>query len=410
MSRMKHTKRRQLVMTSGLLLFLLLTACVTPRGIDKVVEPYARDTIRSHLAATASRIGQGFVSGPAPMLPVEQEISLTEEYFTLAGQARRLRKESRDTMSHNARTIEILQEQLEWAQQRSDLLRGQVEKIISRQTGEGLSAAGLVVPSGAQGADWVFPPAQFFLLPAPFVLVTSPRDHIEITSSYLLSPQLSPAEMGEIEAEAEGGQLSALVERTGGFSLYPAWVSDDDTLRRTLETVAHEWTHAYLLLFYPLGRGYFNDYQMRTLNETVADMIGREVGNSVYRRYYASFKGPPAAQEDADRAREADIAGQMRVIRATVDQMLSQGKLDEAEAYMDVQRQQLNSKGYPLRRLNQAYLALHGTYADEIAFEAPVGNALSDLRARSSNLGDFVRKVGAASSYADFERISRSLD
>ncbi|MDP2728110.1 MAG: hypothetical protein Q8P59_11290 [Dehalococcoidia bacterium] len=373
------------------------------------MEPYARETIKSHLAAAGRRIQQGFLSGPSLILPVELEISLTEEYFTLAGQARRLRAETRDTRSHNAQTIEILREQLDWAQQRRDLLRGQVEEIIARQTGEGLSAAGLVAAPGAQRPDWVFPPAQFFLLPAPFVLVTSPRDHIEITGSYLLSPQLSPAEMGDIEAQAEVGPLSALVERTGGFSLYPAWVSDDDTLRRTLETVAHEWTHAYLL-FYPLGRGYFQDYEMRTLNETVADMVGHEVGDSVYRRYYATFKGPPAAQEDAAKAREAAYAVQMRVTRTTVDQMLSQGKIDEAEAYMDAQRQQLTSKGYALRRLNQAYLALHGTYADEVAFEAPVGNVLRDLRARSSNLGDFVRKVGAASSYADFERIAQPSD
>ncbi|MDO8691569.1 MAG: hypothetical protein Q7R39_16465 [Dehalococcoidia bacterium] len=406
---MKRKRSGRLVMTGWLLSLTFLSACVTPQGIDRVVEPYARETIKSHLAATGSRIEQGFLSGRA-LVPVDQEISLTEEYFTLAGQARRLRSEIRGTGSRSAQTIEILQEQLDWAQQRRDRLRGQVEAIISRQTGEGLAAAGLLAAPEAQGPDRVFPPAQFFLLPAPFVLVTSPRDHIEITGSYLLSPQLSQAEMGDIEGPAEAGPLSALVERTGGFSLYPAWVSDDDTLRRTLETVAHEWTHAYLLLFYPLGRGYFQDYEMRTLNETVADMVGHEVGDSVYQRYYATTKGPPAAQENAAKAREADFAAQMRVIRTTVDQMLSQGKIDEAEAYMDSQRQELNSKGYALRRLNQAYLALHGTYADEVAFEAPVGNALSELRARSSDLGDFVRKVGAASSYADFERIAHSSD
>ena len=44
----------------------------------------------------------------------------------------------------------------------------------------------------------------------------------------------------------------------------------------TVGTAAHEWVHHYLA-FYPLGASYFRSQDLRTLNETVADVVGDEV-------------------------------------------------------------------------------------------------------------------------------------
>lgn len=392
----------------SLLVLTFLSACVPPRGVDKVAAPYSQETIRGHLEAMVGRIQLAVQNGPPARLPVEDEVSLVEEYFTLAGQVRRLRQEVGNVRSYGAETLAALRAQMYWAQGKHDRLKKQVEEIISRQVGEGISEAGVLVSMGPQGPDFFFPPSQFFLLQPPYVLVTSPRDRIEIDGSYLLSPKIETSAMDAIESEAETEGVSALVEKTGGFSLYPAWVSDDDTLGQTLNIVAHEWTHAYLFLFYPLGRAYFQDYELRTVNETVADMVGHEVGQAVYKRYYAAHEPPASTASTAVvRARETEFATQMRRIRKSVEGMLAQGRVTEAESFMESERQRLNDRGYSMRRLNQAYLALHGSYADRPAFEAPTGSILKDLRAKSTTLGEFIRRVGSVSSYADLERMVR---
>ena len=47
-----------------------------------------------------------------------------------------------------------------------------------------------------------------------------------------------------------------------------------------LDTVAHEWTHTYLYLR-PLGWHYGGSGGMRTINETVASIVGDEIGRRV---------------------------------------------------------------------------------------------------------------------------------
>ena len=77
----------------------------------------------------------------------------------------------------------------------------------------------------------------------------------------------------------------------------------------------------------------------------------------------------------------------MRITRETADQMLAAGKIDEAEAYMEQRRQLFWDHGYQIRKLNQAYFAFHGAYADQpggAAGEDPVGAAVRKLRAQKS--------------------------
>ncbi|MDP2728089.1 MAG: hypothetical protein Q8P59_11170, partial [Dehalococcoidia bacterium] len=312
----------------SLLLLTSAVSCLSPNGVDRVAAPYGESTIGYHFKELAKRIGSSIQGQQETGLPADEQVALVEEYFTLTGQIQRHSREVGDVRAQSNVTLAALTGQLDWARQRRDLVKPQVETIVSHQVGDALRQAGLAVALGPKGPDWFFPPSQFFLLQPPFVLVTSPRDRIEINGSYLLAPQLSTATIENIEGRAEAEGVSALVERTGGFSLYPAWVSEDDSLRDTLDTVAHEWSHAYLFLFSPLGRGYFRDYQMRTINETVADMIGKEVGEAVYQRYYAPQELPisPTASSAA-RTRGAEFAVQMRQIRAAVDGMLTQGRV-----------------------------------------------------------------------------------
>ncbi len=65
---------------------------------------------------------------------------------------------------------------------------------------------------------------------------------------------------------------------------------------------------------------------------------------------------------------------------------LPQGKIDEAETYMEQRRQLFWQNGYLIRKLNQAYFAFHGAYADVpggAAGEDPVGPAVRALREKA---------------------------
>jgi len=60
---------------------------------------------------------------------------------------------------------------------------------------------------------------------------------------------------------------------------------------------------------------------------------------------------------------------------------------------MEQKRQYLASKGYYIRKLNQAYFAFHGTYADSPTSISPIGPELKELRSRSASLKDFLNTV-----------------
>ena len=61
----------------------------------------------------------------------------------------------------------------------------------------------------------------------------------------------------------------------------------------------------------------------------------------------------------------------------------------------------LASKGYYIRKLNQAYFAFYGTYADSPAFLNPIGADLASLRSKSASLKDFLSTVDVMTSPQD---------
>jgi hypothetical protein len=82
--------------------------------------------------------------------------------------------------------------------------------------------------------------------------------------------------------------------------------------------------------------------------------------------------------------------------RVTVDQLLAEGKIDQAEAYMEERRIYIWNNGYHIRKLNQAYFAFYGAYADVpggAAGEDPVGAAVRALRAQSPSLSAFLNRI-----------------
>ena len=97
-----------------------------------------------------------------------------------------------------------------------------------------------------------------------------------------------------------------------------------------------------------------------------------------------------------------DFRAEMHTTRVTADQLLAEGKIKQAEAYMEARRQLFWENGYAIRKLNQAYFAFYGAYADVpggAAGEDPVGPAVRALREQSASLADFVNRISWMTSF-----------
>jgi hypothetical protein len=282
------------------------------------------------------------------------------------------------------------------SQQQSDA--SQAERILAMQVGQVLAA------DGFGSGDWVLPPVTFRFVNPPTYLVISPRDKIRQYRGIYLLPHIPDAERAKLETAIEAQlDVSALVDDVGGIGSWPTMVVDTTSLPSLLDIVAHEWTHTYLFLR-PLGMHYGDSRDMTTINETVASMVGREVSDQTLARYYPELVPsvePATSAPAAGGGQREDFNQAMRRIRLHVDESLKQGRVSEAETYMEEERQKLVAEGYALRRLNQAYFAFHGSYATSPASVDPIGPWLNRLRTQSGSLKAFVDRAAGMTSLDD---------
>lgn len=263
------------------------------------------------------------------------------------------------------------------------------------------------------------PPIQYHTTPLPYALIVSPRDVIRQDVDISLLPELSLDQIVELEQTVESRlNVSALVVQIGGVGVYPTMVMETSNLNWLSDTVAHEWTHNYLTL-HPLGMLYEQTPELRTINETTASIAGNEMGSEVIENFYPALVPEPVVEKDSSNETDSstpqepppfDFRAAMHETRVTVDQMLSENKIEEAEAYMNERRLLFIQNGYNIRRLNQAYFAFHGAYADQpggAAGEDPVGAAVRNLRAQSENLSSFLKKIAWVTSFDQLLRMEK---
>lgn len=282
------------------------------------------------------------------------------------------------------------------------------ESILQEQVSEILAGLGLT----AVGQP--LPPVLYHNSPTPLALIVSKREEIVQVANISVLPTLTLDDQISLEDQvADSLDVSTLVVPIGGVGVYPTMVMETANLPWMLNTIAHEWAHNYLNLR-PLGINYSTTPELRTMNETTASIVGDEVGNLLLQIYYPELL---ASQPDlnllsldlqlppSSRIQEAppfDFRAEMRETRVTADELLAQGKIEEAEAYMEARRQVFWQNGYLIRKLNQAYFAFHGAYADQpggAAGEDPVGPAVRALRAQSASLADFVNTIAWMTSF-----------
>ena len=309
----------------------------------------------------------------------------------------------------------------------SAYVRAQRDKLISRQNSLApLAEATLqsqisnaLADLGLTTSGQPIPPVLYHISSTPLALIVSPRNVIQQTANISVLPTLTLDDQIKLEDKvAKSLNVSTLVVPIGGVGVYPTMVMETTDLRWTLDTIAHEWTHNYLNLR-PLGINYSTTPELRTMNETTASIVGGEVGNFVIESYYSellqpsstlnltSFNKETLASNQLDDAAPFDFRAEMHETRVTADKLLAEGKIDEAESYMEKRRQVFWDNGYLLRKLNQAYFAFHGAYADVpggAAGEDPVGPAVRALRAQSSSLADFVNTIAWMTSFQQLQQ------
>ena len=383
-----------------------------------VVEGQTYDFTLWTLHAVWFKLEQASLGLPGYLTREARKQAVTD-YFRLTGDV--MQAEQRLQTLYSDPSVTDVEQSGAALRARLDVLRAQqaavqplAESVMEAQVSEVMAAEGLAF------LGQPIPPVLAHITPLPYDLVVSPRDHIEQKFAFMLRPDITVDDAERLEARMDAAlDVSSLVVPIGGLGAYPTMVQRTTNLRWTLETFAHEWTHNYLN-WHPLGIRYGDSPALRTMNETTANIVGKEVGERILAAYYpeqagalwgglqtVSWHGEHRDPRDWPRP-VFDFRAEMHATRIRVDDLLAQGRIAEAEAYMEQRRQFFWWMGYHIRKINQAYFAFYGAYADVpggAAGEDPVGPAVRTLRARSASLGDFVRRMAGLHDFAELQAV-----
>ena len=432
-----HRRRHKERLQRWMMLVFLLTLLVVSTGGSTVSQTNLRlwgmalvvDEWIFNLAAwEIDALWQKFraaVLRPASGLDYMQSTQLVHDYLNRAERIRQIEQEINELLSRidnldistsqeppttdvqasdTQATVAQRQQELVSLRDIQQTVRSTVEQVIEAQIAYELHAEGMTL------LQQTFPPVQFAFVEPPRKLVVSPRDRITIDFSRMLDATM---EVTEIEAVEEAYYRefgsSAYITNIGGLGAFPTMVVDQASLEWILSTVAHEWVHNYLTL-YPLGINYATNADFVTMNETVAEIVGNEVGKRALHTFYPKVPLSPKNSEESnerllasDHPLPFDFRAAMRETRLTVDQLLALGKIEDAERYMEARRIYFVENGYPLRVLNQAYFAFHGSYGTSAASTSPVGPKMEALRAQSPTLKAFLETVRSFTSVNDLD-------
>lgn len=412
-------------LTAVLLTYLLLIAPEWPAFGDEAYQLQALvgrrqfDFLVWELQAVGSK-AEGILAGGHRYLDDDARRQVVLDYLTLLSDAQQTAAQidalyvDPDVSDPNIASQDL---QTALAQTRADLaeLQPLAESIVQAQVGEVLAAEGF----RALGRPW--PPVLMHMTPLPSLLVVSPRDRIERVYAISLVHGLTTPEKEALEtAVRENLNLSALVVPIGGMGTYPAMIMETTDLNWLFEVTAHEWSHHWMS-FFPIGWNYGVDPQVRVINETVASIIDREIGGLVVAQYYPELAPPPTTapvivpetEPEPNAPPPFDFRAEMAETRIQVDALLADGRIDDAEAYMEQRRLYFVSNGYAIRKLNQAYFAFYGAYAAEpggATGSDPIGPAIRTVRALSATPHDFMRNMAGVGSFAELETLVRALE
>jgi len=363
--------------------------------------------------AFIGKIGQGSIHAEQ-YLSTEQRHQWVLDYLEQVRQARDLGHQIKviyadpEVIDPETASADLRQKLLE-VEKRKDKLQPIAEAILQSQVSQVVKDSGLT-PLGGQP----IPPVLYHATPLPMALIVSPRNEIRQDADISLEPDLTIDQIQKLEQiVAEKLDVSSLVVNIGGVGVYPTMVYESSNLDWLSEVVSHEWIHNFLSLR-PLGVNYMTSPELRIINETTASIAGKEIGREVLERYYPELVPPPPATpapEPTEKEKPTepvfDFNKEMHTTRVKADELLAEGKISEAEDYMEQRRQYFWDNGYLIRKLNQAYFAFYGAYADQpggAAGEDPVGEAVRTLRQQSGDLAEFLNRISWMYSFEQLQR------
>ena len=395
----------------GIILLCLSASSVPLRDPVENVRRFTRqlefEFVGWTLDALWSKIEQFSVSATARMSE-ESRKEFVVEYFDLLRESQQLQRQVESIVGDpdeaaQKGVLADLQEHLKSTQRTLIERQPLVESILQQQATFVLAEFGL----GLGGR--IIPPLAFEFTPLPLTLIVSPREIIQQDANIPLDASLELSEKISLEEQVDRAlNVSSLVTNIGGIGTYPTMVLESSSIAWVIDTVIHEWAHNYLTLR-PLGLNYLKNSDLRTMNETTASIIGREVARQVLLRYYPDFVPEPAepSSEQTPEDPEAfNFRDEMHETRITADRLLAEGQIEQAEQYMQERRQFIWDNGYRIRKLNQAYFAFHGAYADVpggAAGDDPVGNAVRELWDRIETPAEFLWTMSWMSDFSDLQ-------
>jgi hypothetical protein len=395
---------------------VLLGRSVLPPGDPGAqVRAFTRDLEFDYVSWTVNALGvkfSQFALGTGDYIPDKTRRQAVLDYLDLINQIQRTEAELNDIYANpDIRDPEAMAapvvERLDKLDELRDNLGPLSESILQSQISDTVAELGLTL--GGQP----IPPVLYRSTPLPTALIVSPRNVIRQDENISLKPDLRVDERAKLEEQVDDAlDVSSLVVDVGGIGIYPTMVMQTSNLDFLTEVVSHEWVHNFLTLR-PLGLNYLTSPELRTINETVAAIAGKEIGRAVLERYYPDKLPPAPPPEPAETEKPSlpppfDFRAEMRETRVMVDKLLAENRIDEAEEYMEQRRIFFRDHGYIIRKLNQAYFAFYGAYADQpggAAGEDPVGAAVRELRAKSPSLASFLNQVSWITSFEQLQKV-----
>ncbi|MFN2103912.1 MAG: hypothetical protein ACK2U5_02235 [Candidatus Promineifilaceae bacterium] len=356
--------------------------------------------------------GEAILSGGQEFLSEEARKEVVLDYLALVHQSQLLEGElnriyADPDILNPENESQAIQEELQTTRAAIEEKQPLAEAIVQEQVAEILSEQEFSL----MGQAW--PPVLMHVTELPSLLVVSPRDRIEKAYQVTLEQGLTTPVKEVIEdAVLDDLDQSGLVVPLGGIGTYPSMIVETSDINRLAEVVTHEWAHHWLTLR-PLGIRYGLDPDVRIINETVASLVDEELGQIVVERYYPEFLPlpPDEAKESAPQTADPpafDFQTELANTRIRVEELLADGRIEEAETYMEERRREFLEHGYIIRKLNQAYFAFYGAYAAEpggAQGSNPIGPMLREIRANSSSIHAFMEKVAPITSFEDLVKV-----
>lgn len=344
-------------------------------------------------------------------LPQQEKRELVLDYLNLRNEVSVLQAELANLISDPEQENRQQRESSLRAElNQKDNLRIELAPIVEQVLQDQLNSA--LVDLGLAFGGQLVPPVLYKSEPDSYALIVSPRDEIRQSANLMLVRGLTLDQIIRLEEGIENNlNFSALVVGIGGVGLYPSMIIETGSLDWHIHVVSHEWTHNYLTLR-PLGMFYGTSPELTTINETVADLSADDIQRRTFELYYPEYlpsepdspEGEiPPAQDSRVEPESApdgifDFRVEMHITRLEVDRLLAEGKIEEAEGYMELRRIVFWENGFLIRRLNQAYFAFHGSYAAEPGGAAgeegvDLGAELRELKQQTPSYRDFLRLV-----------------